>query len=127
MKRVTVSCLAALVVAAVASVAPVSAGELVRFQDGRYLEVERHEVRGDAVRLILAPGAVVACSTSQVEWIERAGLRVWGDSDELARTRRRSRSVAEGETLVRARPEPEVREVARDFPAGTPGLPLPLR
>jgi len=119
-------------VAIVACVAPIvtdaSAGELVRFVDGRYLEIEEHAVHGQAIRLTVAGGGVLVFAADRVEWIERAGLRILGEGP--AETAAGRTPAAEtGVTVVTAeagkrvpRPEagrPEVRDVARDFSLGS--------
>ena len=116
---------AAIVTCAAWAVTDVSAGELVRFVDGRYLEIEEHAVHGEAIRLTVAGGGVLVFAADRVEWIERAGLRIVGEGPAESAAGR-TPSAEPGVTIVTAdagervpRPEaarPDVREVARDFP-----------
>lgn len=120
---------AAAIVASAALIVPhASAGELVRFVDGRYLEIEEHAVHGEAIRLTVAGGGVLVFAADRVEWIERAGLRILGEGP-AETAAGRTPSARPGVTIVTAdagervpRPaadRPEVRDVARDFSLAT--------
>jgi hypothetical protein len=56
---------------------PVSADEIVRFHDGRYLKVKGHSRTDRAIRLDFAGGAFVMCPTSRVDVIDRNGRIVF--------------------------------------------------
>lgn len=67
-----------------------SAAEVVRFTDGRYLEVTSHEIHGEGIRLTLDRGGVIVLPLGQVEKIERGGLVVFRtDPDRPAPSDRR--------------------------------------
>lgn len=53
------------------------AGEVVEFTDGRYLEVESHQVIDDAMRLNVSGSSYLVFPLSQVDRIERGGREVF--------------------------------------------------
>lgn len=57
------------------------AGELVRFQDGRYLEVEGHQVHGDAVKLFMANRSVMVLPLARVDSIRSGQVVLYAASD----------------------------------------------
>ena len=57
------------------------AGELVRFQDGRYLEVEGHQVHGDAVKLFLANRSVMVLPLERVDFIRSGRVVLYAASE----------------------------------------------
>ena len=112
------------------------AGELVRFVDGRYLEIEEHAVYGEAIRLTVETGGVLVFAADRVEWIERAGLRVLGDGPaETAAGRPPSNTmgvstvtVDAGDSVRRTDADrPIAHEVARDFARDTRSGLRPIR
>jgi hypothetical protein len=120
--RVLAATTVVLLAALFATVA--TAGELVRFVDGRYLEIESHAVHGQAIRLTVGSGGVLVFAADRVEWIERGGQRVLGEGPaETAAGRTRPAgepveivTVAAGRDVRDPDAErPSVREVARDF------------
>ncbi len=74
--------------------ASASAGEVVRFVDGRYLEVESHAVEGNTLKLVVKPGGEIRMPVSRVEQIRR--------DDEVVFTR----EAAPGTVTVAANPKP---------------------
>lgn len=88
----------------------VDAREVVRFVDGRYLEIDSHRVVGQVVRLDVASGAYIAVERDRIEWIERAGVKVLdADGEIVARAGGDAREAEPRETATR--------QVARDFAA----------
>ena len=53
------------------------AKDVVQFQDGRYLEIERYTVNGDVIRLVLGGKSIVAFPVDRIEKIARGGLVVF--------------------------------------------------
>jgi len=53
------------------------AGDVVEFADGRYLEIQRHELHGESVRLELQSGAWLEIPASQIDSIERRGRVIY--------------------------------------------------
>ena len=60
-------------------------GEVVRFQDGRYLEVEGHQVRGDAVKLILANQSALIMPLERVDSIRSGRVVLYAAATSVAR------------------------------------------
>ena len=48
--------------------------EVVRFQDGRYLEVEGHQVHGDAVKLIMANQSALVMPLARIDSIRSGSV-----------------------------------------------------
>ena len=69
-------CLLTLIVALAAPLFAAS-GEVVKFTDGRYLEVESHEFVGEAIKLIMENRSVLILPADRVDVIFRDGERVF--------------------------------------------------
>ena len=71
---------AVILLACIASLAAplfAASGEVVKFTDGRYLEVEGHEFVGEAIKLILENRSVLIVPADRVDVIFRNGERVF--------------------------------------------------
>ena len=55
----------------------VGAGEVVRFQDGRYLKVEGHQVHGEAVKLMMANRSVLVLPLNRIDTIRSGDVVVY--------------------------------------------------
>ena len=76
------------------------AGEVVRFQDGRYLKVEGHQVHGDAVKLMMANQSIIVLPLARIDSIRNGHVLVY------AANRSRMTSTQELQATVRkTRPE----------------------
>ncbi|MBD3868986.1 MAG: hypothetical protein IFK94_12740 [Acidobacteria bacterium] len=53
------------------------AGEVVRFQDGRYLKVEGHQVHGEAVKLMMANRSVLVLPLNRIDTIRSGDVVVY--------------------------------------------------
>ena len=127
---------AAAVLLAVLLATGASAGELVRFVDGRYLEIDSHVVQGEAIRLTVESGGVLVFAADRVEWIERGGQRVLGDGPAETAAGRSGPgrdgvttvTAAAGERVRRPAPgRPSERNVSRDFARETEPILRPIR
>ena len=73
-RKLTCMILAMLVVSVTGSI---FAGEVVRFVDGRYLEIKSHEIDRSMIRLNLRSDSYLIVPVNGVETIERGGLVVY--------------------------------------------------
>lgn len=92
--------------AAACALAPtISAGDVVQFQDGRFVRVEHHEIHGAYAKLDFGNGTLWM-PRERIEHISRAGLVVYGERTDRPREiyaradrdRPRRRSVRAPET-----------------------------
>lgn len=96
--RIVLSVVALVAIAS--AVQPASAAEVVRFTDGRYLEVAAHEIHGKGIRLTVERGGVIVLPLAQVEKIERGGLVVFHVDDERSDPRKGPRAEPEPSVAV---------------------------
>lgn len=71
-----IACLA-LITALALSCSLAGAGEVVRFQDGRYLKVEGHQVHGEAVKLMMANQSIIVLPLERVDSIRSGGVMIY--------------------------------------------------
>ena len=57
------------------------AGEVVRFQDGRYLKVEGHQIHGDAVKLMMENRSTMILPRNRIESIRSGQVTVFPATD----------------------------------------------
>ena len=75
MRRVTM--VAAFMVVALAFGSAAWADELIKFQNGTYMTIERHRLVGEMVYVVLGTHSTMAFPRSMIEDIERGGVSVF--------------------------------------------------
>ncbi len=71
-----IACLV-LITALALSCSLAAAGELVRFQDGRYLKVEGHQIHGEAVKLMMANQSILVLPLDRVDSIRSGPVVIY--------------------------------------------------
>jgi hypothetical protein len=71
----TIACLA--LTTALALTCALAGGEVVRFQDGRYLKVEGHQFHGEAVKLMMANQSVLVLPLDRIDSIRSGKVTVY--------------------------------------------------
>ena len=96
-------CCLLLVIGFFAVSADAAAAELVRFVDGRYLEIVSHTVKGKWITLNLKAGSTVGLPAGRVEKIEKGGLVVFPAITDKIEKRLETRLAMRGAVPTRGR------------------------